>query len=521
MTKPGGFLGNLGHSQPSFRGSLLLAAAVGLGMPFAFAPFSYAWLMPMLLAVLMWLQYGRSPAQAFKLGFAFGSTGFTAGLYWLYISTHVYSGAPAALSVVLIVALALQLSLYGATAAALAAWLGRSKNQQPYFGLWLLIYVCAWPLMEWFRNVGLLAFPWFSLGYSQTDTWLNGFAPIVGVFGLAIPVLVAAALPLALAIGRTKTVAIPLLLLLGLAAWGQQQDWTTANGEPLRVGIAQGNIEQDQKWLPQNRASTARLYNRLTQNMLGDAELVIWPEVAIPGAYREFSKSLFDPLSLQLKQHNTQLLAGVMRWDDESSQYANSVVQLPALGTQAPRFYDKQRLVPFAEYFPVPNFVRGWLKSLELPFTDLHTGDGNREAFDFGEYAVAMSICFEDVFGQEIAAWAAGADILANVSNDAWFGRSIAAAQHEQIARMRSLETRRWMARATPTGFSAFINPQGELVQRLPRGEQATAVAEVQPRQGSTPYMVLRNQWMFVLLLVLFAVLLFRIREQREQRLQT
>lgn len=506
--------GHGGLPKPVSKKSIGLVALVGAATPLAFAPFSYVWLMPLLLAVLMWQQYGRSPAGAFKLALAFGSTGFATGLYWIYISTHVYTGAPAALSVFLIALLALYLSLYGATAGALAAWLAKRAAAPTSFYVWLLAYVCAWPLLELLRNYVLTGFPWLALGYTQSDTWLNGWAPISGVFGLAVPLLLLAALPLALKQGKFLPIAALSVLFLALGYVGQQQAWTTSSGETLTVGIAQGNIEQDQKWLPENRWPTVRRYAELTETLLPKADLIVWPEVAIPGAYREFRLSLFRPLTQQLQDNNAHLLGGVMRWDDATQQYANAVVQLTP---QGPQFYDKQHLVPFAEYFPVPSFVRAWLKALELPFTDLYTGDDNRKPFNVAGQIIATSICFEDVFAEEVALAAADANILVNVSNDAWFGRSIAAAQHEQIARMRSMETRRWMVRATPTGYSAFIDPFGRVAKRLPRGEIATAIAEVEPLQGQTPYMMVRNLWMAGLLLILLVLLGVKLNAQRQQ----
>ncbi|MDD9893774.1 MAG: apolipoprotein N-acyltransferase [Gammaproteobacteria bacterium] len=498
---------------------LLLAALVGAALPLAYAPFGYGWIMPIMLAVLMLLQYGKTPRQAFKLGVVFGTPGFIGGLYWIYISTHVYTGAPAPLSIFLIFLLSLYLSLYGAITGAVAAWFGNDGDSHPpVFGYWLVAYVVAWPLLELLRNFVLTGFPWFALGYTQTDSWLNGWAPITGVFGMAIPVLLLAAIPVAFRQGRLWTAAVPAIVLVASGYGLQQYTWTQADGEPLKVGIVQGNIEQDQKWVSTQRWPTVKLYRELTERLIPDADLIIWPEVAIPGAYREFQLTLFGPLAAQLDEHDADLLAGIMRWDDDTHQYANAVAQVKSTD---PVFYDKQHLVPFAEYFPVPGFVRDWLRALELPFTDLYTGNENRMPFQVGEHRVAMSICFEDVFGEEVALLAKDASLLANVSNDAWFGRSIAAAQHEQIARMRALETQRWMVRATPTGFSAFINPQGSVVQRLPRGEVATSVAELQPRTGLTPYMLVRNYWMAGLLVVLLLLLVAKKRRQRSRAFYT
>lgn len=511
---------NLLAAEPSLsKRHLLLAAVSGAGLPFAYAPFNYAWLMPLMLAVLMFLQFGKRPSQAFLLGVVFGTPGFIGGLYWIYISTHVYTGAPAVLSIFLIGLLSLYLSLYGALTGAIAAWFGNDGDgHPPVFGYWLAAYVLAWPLLELLRNFVLTGFPWFALGYTQTDTWLNGLAPISGVFGMAIPVLLVAAIPVAFRHGRIWLAAVPAALLIGAGYAAQQQAWTKPAGEPLKIGIVQGNIEQNEKWLDSKRWPTVKLYRDLTEQLAPEADVILWPEVAIPGAYREFTNTLFRPLAATLAEHNTDLLAGVMRWDDESRQFANAVAQVTLAG---PNFYDKQHLVPFAEYFPVPNFVRQWLQSLELPFTDLYTGNENRLPFQLTEHRIALSICFEDVFGEEVALLARDAAVLANVSNDAWFGRSIAAAQHEQIARMRALETQRWMVRATPTGFSSYINPQGQVVQRLPRGEVATAVAPVQPRIGLTPYMVIRNYWMAGLLVVLILLLLAKLRRQRARAFYT
>lgn len=489
----------------------LQAALAGSVMPLAFAPFEYWWLLPLSLAGLMWLQFGRSPQQAFLLGVAYGTAGFIGGLHWIYISTHVYSGAPALLSVFLVLLLAAYVSLYGAAVAGIAAWLGRDR-----FLPWLLCYLSAWPLLEWLRGQVFDGFLWLSLGYSQTDTWLSGWAPYTGVFAMAIPVLLMAALPLAIKQGRGLLVGGLLALCFVGGYWGQTVSWTEASGEPLRVAIVQGNIEQGDKWRPEFREPTAQTYYQLTEQVLSEADLIVWPEVAVPGAFRSFYPTLFELLQARLAAEQTDLLAGVMRWNDATEQYANSVVQLNG---SEPVFYDKQHLVPFAEFFPVPDFVRGWLASLELPYSDLYTGKDNFRVFDVDGQKVAASICFEDVFGDEIAELAGQAGLLVSVSNDAWFGRSIAAPQHEQIARMRALEMQRWVVRSTPTGYSAFISPQGELVQRIARFQKATAVAELQPRLGITPYMKLRNSYLWLFILPLLWLLLERLRRAGRQAL--
>ena len=494
------------------RSPYSLAAVAGAVTPLAFAPFSYWVLLPLALAVLMWLQFGRSPKQAFLLGVAFGTTGFLGGIHWVYISTHIYSGAPQLLALFLALLLALYLSLYGAGVAALAAYLGRGR-----FWPWLLAYLSAWPLAELLRNQVFNGFTWLSLGYSQTDTWLSGLAPYLGVFGLIVPVLLMAALPLAWREGRAGSIALVLLLFFAAGYLGLQVRWTEASGEPIKVGLVQANIDQAEKWVEAQRWPTARKYYRLTEQIIEEADLVVWPEVAVPGVYRTFWSGLFKPLQQRLLEENTDLLAGVMRWDDEREQYANSVVQLNGEleDVLAPRYYDKLHLVPFAEFFPVPDFVRAWLKDLELPYSDLYTNPDNYKPFQVKGHQVAVSICFEDVFGDEIAGLAADAGLLVSVSNDAWFGRSIAAAQHEQIARMRAIEMQRWMVRSTPTGYSAFINPNGKIVQQLPRFEAGTAVAELQPRTGLTPYMIVRNHYLWVFLLPLLWLLWRRHRLPR------
>jgi len=487
-----------------FKSPYSLAALAGAITPLAFAPFSYWVLLPLSLALLMWLQFGRSPKQAFLLGTVFGTAGFLGGIHWVYISTHIYSGAPQLLALLLVVLLASYLSLYGAGVAALAAYLGGNR-----FWPWLLAYVSAWPLAELLRNQVFNGFTWLSLGYSHTDTWLSGLAPYLGVFGLIVPILLMAALPLAWRERQLKPLLAAVLACWGLGWAGQQPSWTQASGAPLKVGLVQANVEQADKWVEANRWPTARSYYRLTEQVISEADLVIWPEVAVPGAYRTFYTGLFKPLQRRFAEEGNDLLAGVMRWDDEREQYANSVVQLNSQLADglAPRYYDKLHLVPFAEFFPVPDFVRGWLKDLELPYSDLYTDPDNYRPFQVGQHQVAVAICFEDVFGDEIAALATDAGLLVSVSNDAWFGRSIAAAQHEQIARMRAIELQRWLVRSTPTGYSAFINPAGKVVQQLPRFEAATAVAELQPRVGLTPYMMIRNHylWLFMLPLLWLA----------------
>src|SRR5690606_39573370 len=242
---------------------------------------------------------------------------------------------------------------------------------------------------------------------------------------------------------------------------------------------------QDLKWLAEHFNETLRLYRNLTEQSAG-ADLIVWPEAAIPTFYNDIVGYLAGIENIAAERGGSVVL-GVLTGSIENFQ--NAVVAL----TDPRQFYVKRHLVPFGEYFPVPDFVRDWLRLMNLPYIDAEPGADEQPPLDVAGERLAITICYEDVFGAGQLHYLPDATLLVNVSNDAWFGDSIGPHQHLQIARVRAAEAGRYMLRAANTGITAVIDPRGRVVSRIPQFEPGVLTDVVRGFTGATPYAVVGN----------------------------
>jgi apolipoprotein N-acyltransferase len=486
---------------------LIAALASGALLACAFAPLN-CWPLAILCpAVLMVLWQGRAPRAAAWLGFAFSAGTFAAGTYWLYTSLHTFGEAPIWIAVCLMLAL---IAIMGAYQAALG-WFVARYLAKPGALSSLVGVPAAWLLLEWWRGWFLTGFAWLSLGYSQSDTWLANFAPLAGVYGVsALLLLSAGALVTLVRGGRGARIAAVLILsvpwLGGFAL--QKVEWTQARGQPVAVAVIQGAVPQDQKWLDANHDTTLRLYRELTVRALG-TPLIVWPESAPP----DLANNLVDYLATvygMTREHGSALVLGVVRASDDGEEYYNSVLTIDEKGLH---WYDKSHLVPFAEFFPVPGFVRSWLRLRNLPYEDFTRGAALQPPLPAAGLKLATTICYEDAYGSAQLPLLHEADALVNVTNDAWFGHSSARHQHFQIARMRAIEAGRYLVRAANDGISGVIGPHGEVIARAPEFTPYVLRAVITARSGLPPYAYVGNYP--VLLLALAGVVLAALRHLR------
>src|SRR5581483_6918039 len=278
---------------------------------------------------------------------------------------------------------------------------------------------------------------WLSLGYSQTDTWLASFAPVAGVYGISAMLLLSAGGLTALICGTPRVrIAGAVVCLAPWLAGGalRSVDWTHPSGPPVSVAVVQGNISQEQKWLDSNEDTILRLYRELTEKTLG-TQLIVWPESAVPDLANN-QIPYISALYHEARARNSALVFGVLRESDAGEQYFNSILSLD----NTVGWYDKDHLVPFAEFFPVPHFVRTWLRLMSLPYSDFTRGGANQPPLAAAGLELGATICYEDAYGSAMLGVLRKATALVNVTNDAWFGHSTARYQHFQIARMRALE---------------------------------------------------------------------------------
>ncbi len=473
-----------GAALPPFR-SLASAALAGIVTVAAFEPAGLAPLAIATLAGLMLLWHrSATPAGAAWTGFAFGLGYFGAGVSWVYVSLHTFGMMPAALAALATVLFCAFLALFPALTGYLQSRAGSSMAVR-----WLLVVPAAWTLLEWVRGWIFTGFPWLSLGYSQATTPLAGFAPVLGVFGVSLLTLVCAGLLVysAREQGKRRLMAAAALLVLVTAGWLlRDHDWTQPEGPAIRVALAQGNVPQSLKFEPGRYAATLQTYRRLAE-LAGaeNAKLVVFPETAIPRMLDQVEGRYLEDLQDLMQARNADLLLGApLR--DRDGRYYNSVV---SLGSSRSQRYDKVHLVPFGEFIPA-GF--DWiLQVLQIPLSDFSAGTVQQRPLALGRdhpILVAVNICYEDAFGEEIIRQLPEATLLANVSNVAWFGDSLAPDQHLQISQMRAMETGRYMLRATNSGVTAIIDEKGVVRSRLPKFTEGLLNGSAQAFAGATPF---------------------------------
>jgi apolipoprotein N-acyltransferase len=481
------------------RSRVLISVVAGVALPLAFAPFGQFWLAPLCYAALFHVWRRATPGHAFGFGFAFGVASFLPGIYWIYISVHDFGGAPAALAVFLTGGLVAIMALYSGA----VGWLTARVSGIDGAAAWLGTLPALWVLAEWWRGWFLTGFGWFFAGYTQTDSWLVAYAPIGGVLTVSWAVLLLAGAIVTVAHGspRSRLVAIAVATgVVGLAWVSGHVQWTRPQATPLTAALVQGAVPQDLKWEPEQLPRTLELYRSLTEEVHG-AALIVWPEVAIPEYYRNL-RPYVDEVARAAGDAGSIVLSGMQFYDVSVDRTLNAVF---ALGRDDP-VYVKRHLVPYGEVFPVPEFVRGWLRSAGLPSRGLGRGDPEQPPVALLGERIAITICYEDVFGAEQLHSLPDATLLVNVSNDAWFGESIAADQHLQIARMRAAEAGRYLLRSTNTGISAVIRPDGGVESTLQKFEVGALQAIVRGYTGATPYARWGNHAIVLLLTSLLAV---------------
>lgn len=459
----------------------LPATLAGAALPLGFAPTGYFFLVPILLAVLFGGWRTVPPREAALRGLLFGAAAFLTGTWWLYISVRLVGGTP----------LPVALLLLGGLVAIMAAWVAlcgygvaRLRTDVLAFDVCLLA-PAAWVIVEWLRGWVLTGFPWLSLGYGQIDGPLAAWAPVGGVYGVTFvtALLAGALLTVVMGSARERLAGVLVLALIASGTWlVGARIWTTPEGEPLRVSLVQGAVPQLLKWRPEERLATMELYRSMTA-ALPAQDLVIWPEVAVPAPDIYVADYLAGLTQLAHERH-LQLLVGILTHDPERDEYRNSLL---ALGEPAGA-YHKRHLVPFGEFFPVPEFIRRWMRMMNLPYSDLTRGSARQLPLQAHGVALAPSICYEDVYGAEQLGFLPASGLLVNVSNDAWFGDTQAPHQHLQMARMRALETGRYLVRATNTGITAIVDEHGGVRQTIPQFVPGVLSGSVQPFSGATPY---------------------------------
>lgn len=456
--------------------SALLAPIAGAALPLGLAPFGL-WPLTLVSCGLCCALLQRAPSggAAFRRGWLFGMGKYGLGASWIYVSIRVYGHASMPLAVAIVVAFVAGLALFHGAAGWLYHQLRRRGRPSPIAEGCL--FAAVWSVMEWTLTWALTGFPWLFAGYAFIDTPLVGLAPIGGVLLVGFGATATAAL---LATAGLRPGALAAIAAIWLAAWGLAAiDWTEP-GEQRAVALVQADLAQETKW----RADTVPLAKERLRRLsapVWDRDIVLWSEAAIPDLLHRIRPFV----DAEASQASGDLVLGAV--EAQASADGEAVLHNAALSTGG-GLYRKRRLVPFGEYVPLATLLRGAIGFFDLPMSRTTAGEDRQPLLRAAGLDLAMAICYEIAYPVAVARDAARADLLATISNDAWFGASFGPHQHLQIARMRAIENRKALLRATNNGITAIIDRRGAIVARLPQFQAGVLTGRTRAARGATPF---------------------------------
>ena len=476
--------------------ALISGALITLSLaPFAFWPLAI-----IATAILFVVLQQQSIKHSFWLGWFFGLGLFGTGASWVYVSIHEFGYTSIYLAVFLTFLFCGGLAFCCAITWALYAWLLKKNTvvfnsspsittaMQSVTSQQLILFAAVWVCGEWMRSWLLTGFPWLFIGYSQTESVLAGWAPIVGVYGVSFIICISGAVISHLLFLRQgfhthRTLLTAVALCWFIAIPLKYVQWTLPAGEPQQVSMVQANISQHDKWRREYRQPTLTLYKNLSEPYWESSDLIIWPEAAIP-MYYQYANDFLDQMDVLAAKHQSALLTGIPSRDTHSDNSYNSIITIG----NGNGVYHKQNLVPFGEYIPFANLLGNVLAFFELPASTMHAGNTDQAALTIQQWQSKPLICYEIVYPGLTAKAAGVSDVLITVSNDSWFGASIGPLQHLQMAQMRALENGRYVLRSTGIGVSTIINPAGQIVARSEQFEQTVLTGEFKLMQQNTPW---------------------------------
>ncbi|WP_228289283.1 apolipoprotein N-acyltransferase [Marinobacter salinisoli] len=483
----------------------LVLLASGALQTLTFSPFEQWWFGPLSVFLILLVAIPLAPEKLFRAGWLTGLGLFGSGASWVYISISEYGNTSIPVAVLLTTLFVAGLALFHG----LAFWFWGKLAKENRIRR-LILFPAIWLLGDWLRGWLLTGFPWLYLGTAHTDGPLGGLAPLVGVHGITLWIVTTGAAAYgALWLARhRKWGALATTLILALIPWLlapqlKKVAWTQISDTPTSFAAMQGNIPQQIKWDPDFLRDQIVTYLTMT-NGHWDTDLILWPETAIP-IPQDKAGEIIDHIGGRLGDDST-LITGIPWYGFserlEDFTFHNSIM---AIG-QGEGIYHKQKLVPFGEYVPLEGMLRGLIGFFDLPMSSFSRGPEYQSPLKAGDTQIMPFICYEVAYPDFVAFNSRQSGLLLTISNDGWFGASIGPLQHLQIARMRAMETGRYMLRGTNNGVTAIINHLGEITQATPQFERVTLRGEVFVAEGSTPFMQ-TGSWpalTFALILVVF-----------------
>ncbi|MDO6721093.1 apolipoprotein N-acyltransferase [Psychrosphaera sp. 1_MG-2023] len=508
--------------------ALFLAGAFNL---FSYAPFS-AW--PIVIITLSILIFAVSKAQtakvAFRLGFFYGLGWFATGISWIHVAIADFGGMPTAISILLMALLDGYLALFPALACYLTKRFSISNIGFAFIPFWL---ICE-AIRGWF----LTGFPWLSIGYTQTDGPLAGYAPVIGEFGIQALLLIIAVLIKTLLCHlfyritksqpnpdtpKTLSVtAITILLIIAVGNGLKSLNWFEQTDKSTSIALVQGNIEQSIKWQPENEMPTMQTYLAMSQPHFESSDIVIWPEAAVP-RLEVISNDFLREIDLIAANSNTALITGIVDYQPETNKAFNNII---ALGKKYSNDsfghykylhnnrFSKHHLLPIGEFVPFESFLRKLGPLFDLPMSSFSRGAYAQDNLIANDVHISPAICFEVAFSNQVRAniyqGEHASDLILTVSNDAWFGNSHGPWQHLQIAQMRAIEFAKPVIRVTNNGVTAVIDGSGMLVKTLPQFEAAVLTHDLKLTTSNTPYYQYGNLPVWCVIVIFIAILIFK-----------
>lgn len=480
----------------------------------AFSPYNLSFIIFIsLFTLIIILGTALTAKDFFKFGFLYGLGWFGVGLYWIHISINAFGGMPLIASLSIMFLLICYLSIYPALALLITKFLCE-KGEKRFFEdkLFPLVMSSSWCLMELLRTFVFTGFPWLSIGYSQTGSWLSPYAPIVGETGITfIIVLISSSLAQHLFYrvkGKVCSILTIILIVISPLLF-HFKGWNLSD-EVQQFSLVQGNIKQESRWDEELQGFITKKYLNLTLPFIKDM-IIVWPEAAIP-LVESRNFEYLNNLDVLAGNNASSIITGIL--DVNHNKVYNKLIVLGlSSGNNGYRYevndYKKHHLVPVGEFVPFENILRDISPLFNLPQSSFSEGDYIQNNLKAKNRELLPLICFEIAFPKQLAAsFENSTQFIITVSNDAWFGDSMGPWQHLQMAQMRALEFGRPLIRSANNGITAIIGADGKILGMLPQFEEGVLSMNVNLVDGNTIYSTI-GDWPLTIFILLFLFFVF------------